>query len=130
MKRIIVCIVIAVFLTTALYGCGNYGDARDSGTYSPVETPRATATVTPDMSMDEDDGIVNDRDGIIDSNDTNGNHGTSGTSGNAGGAGSTGSTGNTGSTGSSGSSGSSATGNSNGGSTDSSPSVSSGNGNS
>lgn len=130
MKRIIVCIVIAVFLTAALYGCGNYGDARDNGTYSPVETPAATVTVTPDMPMDEDDGIVNDRDGIIDRNDTDGNHGTSGSTGNAGSTGNTGSTGSAGNNGSTGSVGSSAHGNSNGGSTDSSPSVSSGNGNS
>lgn len=130
MKKIIACIIIAVFLMTALYGCGNYGDARDNGTYSSVETPTATATVTPNMPMDEDDGIVNDRDGIIDNNDTAGNTGTSGTSGSAGNAGGVGGSSSASGTGSSGSAGSSASGSSNGGSSESSPSVSSGNGNS
>lgn len=135
MKKVIASIIIAVFLATALCGCGNYGDARDNGTYSSVETPVATATITPDMSMDEDDGIVTDRDGIIENDDTvggtsgnaGGSTGNSGTSGSAGNAGGTGSAGASGSTGSAGSG---TSGNGNGGSAKSSPSVSSGNGNS
>lgn len=143
MKKVIASIIIAVFLATALCGCGNYGDARDNGTYSSVETPVATATITPDMSMDEDDGIVTDRDGIIENDDTaGGTSGTSGTSGSTGNAGGTGSTGGSGSTGSSSSAGSAGgnggsgsassgtSGSGNGGSAKSSPSVSSGNGNS
>ena len=143
MKKIIASVIIAVFLSAALCGCGNYGDARDNGTYSSVETPRATATITPDMSMDEEDGIVTDRDGIIENDDTaggasgtaggsTGNSGSSGTSGTSGSAGNAGGTGSTGGSTSSGSSaaGSGTSGSGNGGSTKSSPSVSSGNGNS
>ena len=84
MKKIIACIIISTFLAAALCGCGSNNDAKDD--HAHTDKPVETATVTPDMSMDVDDGIVNDRDGVIDDDYTPGdaqgaagtNNGTSG----------------------------------------------------
>lgn len=86
MKKIIACIIISTFLAAALCGCGSNNDAKDD--HAHTDKPVETATVTPDMSMDVDDGIVNDRDGVIDDDYTPGdaqgaagtNNGTSGSS--------------------------------------------------
>lgn len=64
MKKFIACIIISTFLAAALSGCGSNNDVKEDHTYT--EKPVETATITPDTSIDVDDGIVNDRDGIID----------------------------------------------------------------
>lgn len=65
MKKLMVCLIIAAVLTAALCGCGS--DMVDDGSYNAVATPSVTAA--PDMTPDIEDGIVTDRDGMIEDND-------------------------------------------------------------
>lgn len=64
MKKIISCIIISTFLAATLCGCGSNNDVKDDHSYT--DKPAETATITPEASMNVDDGVVNDRDGIID----------------------------------------------------------------
>ena len=88
MKKIIACIIISTFLAAALCGCGSNNDAKDD--HAHTDKPVETATVTPDMSMDVDDGIVNDRDGVIDDDTVGDAQGAAGTNNGTSGSGTAG----------------------------------------
>lgn len=133
MKKTIACIILALILVTALCGCGS--NRIDNGTTSNSQTVAPSAN--PYTSPAIDDGIVDDRDGILEddnaSGSMNGGANSGSGTGNNGGMGSnaggstgnntSGTSGNSGSTGS-GSSASSNAGGSASGSSSTSPSPS------
>lgn len=68
MKKTIVYILVAAILTASLCACGSSGTLDDPG-YNSTDRPGAVPSSVPDMTPDVNDGIVNDRDGMIDSGD-------------------------------------------------------------
>lgn len=70
MKKVFACVICVVLLCTVLAACG---DNRADNDRILNDMPAATAQVSPDLSPDIEDGIVNDKDGMIDDNDTIGN---------------------------------------------------------
>lgn len=66
MKKITVCVLILVMVSTLLCACGDMDrDGRDE----LIEVPVATPVASPIPTMDPDDGMVEDRDGFIREND-------------------------------------------------------------
>ena len=62
MKKFTACVLILVFVSALLVGCG---DMNRDGEMDVIETPIISPIITPDV----EDGIVDDRDGLIRDND-------------------------------------------------------------
>ncbi len=69
MKRSIVFICTVALLCMVLCGCGSSRD-RDMAQQSPSVTIDLIPDVSPVVSMDPDDGYVQDQDGMIEEHDT------------------------------------------------------------
>ncbi len=69
MKRSILLVCVFALLCAVLCGCGDYRNDN-----LPMETPGATMELMPDtspmVSMDPEDGVVRDGDGVIEDRDT------------------------------------------------------------
>ena len=75
MKRTIIFVCVSAMLCAVLCGCGSF---RNDG--MTAESPAATMDLIPEISPvltpDMDDGIVNDQDGMIEDHDTGTQTGT------------------------------------------------------
>lgn len=87
MKKLIAYAMSAAMLCTLLCGCGsdqygNGGAFTTTPSVAPQQDTTSVPTVSPMLTPDVEDGIVNDRDGIIeDNNGTGSGSQSSGTNG-------------------------------------------------
>ena len=64
MKKLLACVISLVLLCSVLCGCGD--DGVDDNI---IVSPQVTAGVSPSATAGIDDGIVDDKDGVIGDND-------------------------------------------------------------
>lgn len=69
MKKSFSYVMIAAMLCLALCGCGNQNSGRDDMVVGTPVVPEMTPLVTPMPTPDVEDGIVEDKDGMIEDND-------------------------------------------------------------
>ena len=75
MKKLFACVICVVLLCTVLSACGdnradNDGLLNDLPAATAQVSPDLSPDLSPDMSPDIEDGIVDDKDGIIYDDDT------------------------------------------------------------
>ena len=66
MKKITVCILILAAVSTLLCACG---DMDQNGRNDWIEAPATSPVISPIITPDMEDGLVEDRDGLIREND-------------------------------------------------------------
>lgn len=85
MKKIFACVICAVMFCTVLSACGDNRVDNDGLLNDlPAATAQVSPDLSPDLSPDVEDGIVNDKDGMIDDDDTIGNGSAAGNGSTAG----------------------------------------------
>ena len=74
MKKTIVCFLFAACVCLSLCACGGMDTGRDNAVMDLPEIPQATTEVLPEIkpvaTPEANDGVVTDRDGVIDERDS------------------------------------------------------------
>ena len=70
MKRSFSYVMIAAMLCLTLCGCGNQNSGRDDMVFGTPLIPETSPVVSPMVTPDTEDGIVEDEDGLIEDSDT------------------------------------------------------------
>ena len=78
MRKTIVYALCAAMLCVSLCGCGNQSQGRDDMAIGTPVVPEMTPMVSPMLTPDPRDGYVEDKDGIIEENETGHDRPTSG----------------------------------------------------
>ena len=78
MKRRIVYSLCAAMLCAVLCGCGNQGQGQDDMVVGTPVVPETSPVVSSMPTLDPQDGYVDDKDGIIEENETGHDRPTSG----------------------------------------------------
>lgn len=80
MKKTMICMLLIGCVCLSLCGCGGMSTGRDNAVVEtpliPNNSPDLNPEILPMETPNAEDGIVNDRDGLIDEGDTGANHNT------------------------------------------------------